>query len=104
MLTKPQKSRVQLSIPSVVYIMLPSFATGPGCFVDQLCAGGLSAACGFGYVFNAEHEVRCEACTSVFLVLEKLFQYFCICTHGWLILGVRAEPDSQEQHYHETSV
>ena len=29
---------------------------GPGCFVDQLCAAGLSAACGLGYVFNAAHE------------------------------------------------
>eukprot|EP01063_Lacrimia_lanifica_P028465 TRINITY_DN4158_c0_g1_i2.p1 TRINITY_DN4158_c0_g1~~TRINITY_DN4158_c0_g1_i2.p1 ORF type:complete len:848 (+),score=329.88 TRINITY_DN4158_c0_g1_i2:177-2720(+) len=29
---------------------------GPGCFIDQLCASGLSFACGLGYMFNAEHE------------------------------------------------
>eukprot|EP00947_MAST-08B_sp_MAST-8B-sp1_P005107 g5107.t1 len=29
---------------------------GPGVFVDQLCAAGLSAACGFGFVFNESHE------------------------------------------------
>ena len=29
---------------------------GPGCFVDQLCAGGLSAALGFGYVFDFEKQ------------------------------------------------
>lgn len=29
---------------------------GPGCFVDQLCAVGLSSACGLGHVFDAEHE------------------------------------------------
>ena len=31
---------------------------GPGCFVDQLCAVGLSAACGFGHVFRPDHEAR----------------------------------------------
>ena len=29
---------------------------GPGCFVDQLCAAGLSLACDFGYVFDECHE------------------------------------------------
>ena len=29
---------------------------GPGCFVDQLCAVGLSSACGFGHVFNPSNE------------------------------------------------
>lgn len=30
---------------------------GPGCFIDQLCAIGLSSAVGFGYMFNPAHEV-----------------------------------------------
>lgn len=30
---------------------------GPGCFIDQLCAIGLSSACGFGYNFDPAHEV-----------------------------------------------
>ena len=30
---------------------------GNGCFIDQLCATGLSTACGFGYIFNnPDHE------------------------------------------------
>ena len=36
---------------------------GPGCFVDQICAAGLSAALGFGYVFDdaGEHEAKARA-------------------------------------------
>jgi len=29
---------------------------GIGCFVDQICAIGLSSACGFGHIFNPKHE------------------------------------------------
>jgi non-lysosomal glucosylceramidase len=29
---------------------------GSGCFIDQLCAVGLSLACGFGTIFNPSHE------------------------------------------------
>jgi non-lysosomal glucosylceramidase len=29
---------------------------GPGCFIDQLSAVGLSLACGFGAIFNPAHE------------------------------------------------
>jgi hypothetical protein len=29
---------------------------GPGCFIDQLCAIGLSTACGFGTMFDPAHE------------------------------------------------
>ena len=32
------------------------FSYGPGCFVDQLCAIGLSSACGLGYNFDPAHE------------------------------------------------
>ena len=52
---------------SISYITPLSFAAGPGCFVDQLCAGGLSAAVGFGYVFNAEHEVRRHVRALIFI-------------------------------------
>ena len=34
---------------------------GPGCFVDQLCAAGLSSAVGFGHLFGTpahEHSAR----------------------------------------------
>jgi len=36
-------------------------AYGPGCFVDQLCAAGLSCATGLGYVFNPAHEASARA-------------------------------------------
>lgn len=29
---------------------------GRGCHLDQLCAVGLSSACGFGHIFNPQHE------------------------------------------------
>eukprot|EP00938_MAST-03A_sp_MAST-3A-sp1_P004255 g4255.t1 len=32
------------------------YSYGPGCFVDQLCAAGLSLACDLGYVFDECHE------------------------------------------------
>ncbi|VEU40362.1 unnamed protein product [Pseudo-nitzschia multistriata] len=31
---------------------------GPGCFIDQLAAIGLSAACGLGHVFDPDREAR----------------------------------------------
>ena len=31
---------------------------GPGCFIDQLCAIGLSTATGFGTMFNPAHEAQ----------------------------------------------
>lgn len=31
---------------------------GIGCALDQLCAVGLSSACGFGHVFDPQHEAR----------------------------------------------
>merc|ERR1719238_2206860 len=37
---------------------------GPGCFIDQLCAAGLSFACGLGYMFNKDHEARARASIS----------------------------------------
>merc|ERR1711970_505213 len=37
---------------------------GPGCFTDQLCAAGLSFACGLGYMFNKDHEARARASIS----------------------------------------
>jgi len=39
-----------------VTVATSSHSYGPGCFVDQICCAGLSSACGFGYMFNAEHE------------------------------------------------
>jgi uncharacterized protein (DUF608 family) len=40
---------------------------GPGCFVDQLCCAGLSAACGFGYVFDkdGQHEAAARKAVTV---------------------------------------
>lgn len=32
------------------------YSYGPGCFVDQICAAGLSLACGFGYLMDETHE------------------------------------------------
>ena len=37
---------------------------GPGCFVDQLCCAGLSAAVGFGYVFNVRACYVRACCTA----------------------------------------
>ena len=34
------------------------YSYGPGCFVDQLCAAGLSSAVGLGHLWNAQHEHR----------------------------------------------
>lgn len=31
---------------------------GPGCFIDQLSAVGLSLACGFGTIFDPDHEAK----------------------------------------------
>lgn len=35
-----------------------SHSYGPGCFIDQLCAVGLSSACGLGCNFDPAHEAR----------------------------------------------
>jgi len=37
---------------------------GPGCFIDQLCAAGLSFACGLGYMFDKDHEARARTSIS----------------------------------------
>lgn len=34
------------------------FSYGPGCFIDHLCAAGLSFACGLGYMFHQAHEAQ----------------------------------------------
>eukprot|EP00536_Pseudo-nitzschia_multiseries_P005102 jgi/Psemu1/323742/estExt_fgenesh1_pg.C_930002 len=34
------------------------YSYGPGCFIDQLSAIGLSTACGLGYVFRGDREAR----------------------------------------------
>ncbi len=41
------------------------YSYGPGCFVDQLCAIGLSSACGFGHVFDPDHEASARKETIV---------------------------------------
>ena len=33
---------------------------GIGCFIDQVCAIGLSTATGLGYIFQPEHEQSCR--------------------------------------------
>ena len=46
-------------------------AAGPGCFVDQLCAAGLSAAVGFGCVFDAAHEASARKAIAEYNVITK---------------------------------
>ena len=47
------------------------YSYGPGCFVDQLCAAGLSAACGLGHVFDAAHEASARAAIAKNNVVKK---------------------------------
>ena len=44
---------------------------GPGCFVDQVCAAGLSAACGLGAVFDAAHEAAARKAIAKYNVVKK---------------------------------
>jgi non-lysosomal glucosylceramidase len=44
---------------------------GPGCFVDQICAAGLSAACGFGACFDAAHEASARKAIAKYNVVRK---------------------------------
>lgn len=44
---------------------------GPGCFVDQICAAGLSAACGLGPCFNAAHEASARKAIAKYNVVKK---------------------------------
>ena len=39
-----------------------SHSYGPGCFIDQLCAIGLSTACGLGCNFDPAHEAQARKC------------------------------------------
>eukprot|EP00039_Didymoeca_costata_P014944 m.247006 g.247006 ORF g.247006 m.247006 type:complete len:1001 (-) comp16124_c0_seq1:153-3155(-) len=47
------------------------FSYGPGCFVDQLCAIGLSTACGQGYIFNPAHEAQARLSIAKYNVMTK---------------------------------
>ena len=47
------------------------YSYGPGCFVDQLCAAGLSAACGLGYCFDAAHEASARKAVAAHNVVSK---------------------------------
>ena len=52
--------------------MRPTCAAGPGCFVDQLCAIGLSSACGLGHIFDPKHEAAArEAIRTHNIVTQK---------------------------------
>ena len=44
---------------------------GPGCFVDQLCAVGLSTACGFGHVFKPCNEEQAHSSLLKYNVVVK---------------------------------
>jgi len=54
-----------------VTIKTCKYSYGPGCFTDQLCAAGLSAACGFGYVFDAAHEASARKAIARYNVVSK---------------------------------
>eukprot|EP00912_Choanoflagellata_sp_UC4_P001854 UC4_evm8s1188 len=44
---------------------------GPGCFIDQLCAIGLSTATGLGYMFDPQHEASARKCIAKYNQVVK---------------------------------
>lgn len=47
------------------------YSYGPGCFVDQLCAAGLSLACGLGSCFDGTHEASARKAIARYNVVKK---------------------------------